>query len=279
MSLAANLTGSLITGAGLYDQLDRYDEMKDQMEAGTTALSDKLQQDSAFTGFTVGSQFGDSTVGSDGSVNVNLNPTQAKMGADLTQYAGGLFASAAGDQGQREADMYEKIRATQRPEEERQYSALEGRLLAQGRLGAGSSAYGSSPEMFGFNKAVGESMNNASLQAVEQARMQQMQDANIGTQFQSNAFLPTAQMANLTNMGFNGAQMSQAGQLAGTNYASQLGSEALRGGLGAERVRADIMMGLFNTAGAAASNNKFDPAKDLVGWGYDKLFGEGGLFG
>lgn len=272
--LTGNWTGALITGAGLWDQLDRYDEMKENMSDDYQTLSQDLIDRSDFTGFTVGGYGGGGTVGGDGSVNVNLDPAQQAQAENLTGYADQFFGSASGDQGMREQNMYNKIRAVQEPGEERAYHNLESRLAAQGRLGLASSAYGSSPEMFNYNMAVGEARNSAALSAIEQARMQQMQDANIGSQFQQNAYLPQANMLNLLNSGYQGASLNQAGNLAGAGYAAQLGSDNIRGGVNAEKIRADIMMGLFNTAGQAFQNSGVDPVGSVL----NGIFGPDGLF-
>jgi hypothetical protein len=274
-----NWTGALLTGAGLWDQLDRYDEMKDQMGDQYESLTSDLIDRTDFTGFSVGGYGGGGSVDTDGNVTMSLNDEQQALADALHGYAGDFFGSAAGDQTLREENMYDKIRATQTPEEERQYHALESRLAAQGRLGLGSDMYGSSPEMLGYNKARGENMNEASLAAIEQARLQQLQDANIGTQFQTNSWMPQAQLMNLMNTGFQGAGLEQAGNLAGAGFQAQLGSDAIRGGVNAEKIRADIMMGLFNTAGQAFGDNQIDPVGGAIDWGWEKLFGEGGLFG
>lgn len=65
--------------------------------------------------------------------------------------------------------LFEQIRATQQPEEERQRIALENRLAAQGRLGVSTSAYGGTPEQLAMEKAQAEARNNASYQAIQQA--------------------------------------------------------------------------------------------------------------
>ena len=65
--------------------------------------------------------------------------------------------------------VYEQIRATQTPEEERQRIALENRLAAQGRLGVQTDMYGTTPEEFAMNKAQAEARNAASLQAMSMA--------------------------------------------------------------------------------------------------------------
>ena len=284
--MAINLTdlaaGGLI-GYGLWDQMDRYDEISDQIGEGFTNLSNDIIEGTEFTPFAVSGYGGGASVGPGGNVNINLDPAMQSQAQNLTGYADNLFGTAAMDQTSRVNDAYERIRATQRPEEERQFLNTEGRLQAQGRAGLASDAYGSSPEMFGFNKARGENMNAASLAALNQARAQQAQDAQLGTQFQMNSFLPQAQMLNLLNPGLQAAGLNQAGQFAGMNAAAQLGSEAMRGQINAEQIRAGLMNNLFQTAGGVlgqqGSASGQDPLGDAFDWGWDKLFGEGGFFG
>ncbi len=269
--MSFNLTeilGGSIIGAGLWDQIDRYDDISQNIGEGFTDLTNQIVSGSEFTPFSVSGYGGGASVGADGSVNVNLDPAQQAQAETLTGFADNLFASAAGDQSQRIQDSYDAIRATQMPEEERAYHDLEGRLQAQGRAGLASDLYGSSPEMLSYNKAVAEARNSASLAAIGEARAQQAQDATIGTQFQSNAYMPQAQMLNLLNPGLQAAGLGQAGQLAGMNMAGQLGSEAMRGQINAEKIRADLMMNLFQTAGGIVGSqaaNGSDPVGDIIG--------------
>ena len=137
-------------------------------------------------GQTLG-QMGQPT-GLEGITQAGLGGAQAQLGragqpADIealrSQYAGlagaagqGLLASPEA----RQADIYEAIRATQTPEEERQRLATEERLLAQGRLGLSSAAYGgASPELLAQETARQEAMARAGLSARQQALAEQQQ--------------------------------------------------------------------------------------------------------
>ena len=94
----------------------------------------------------------------------------------LLSRADTAFETAFGDPSQAQADVYSQIRAAQRPEEEREALALEERMLAQGRLGLGSAAYGgSSPELLAQAKAREEARASASLTARQQAQREQQQ--------------------------------------------------------------------------------------------------------
>ena len=70
-------------------------------------------------------------------------------------------------------NVYERIRATQRPEEERRQLALQDQLLSQGRLGLRTAQFGGSPEQFALAQAQEEATNRAALSALGQAQAEQ----------------------------------------------------------------------------------------------------------
>ena len=84
-----------------------------------------------------------------------------------------MFQGAMGSMAGREADVYDRIRATQAPEEQRRQLALNEQLAAQGRTGLRTSQFGGSPEQFAMEKARAEAMNQASLAAMGQAGTEQ----------------------------------------------------------------------------------------------------------
>ena len=97
---------------------------------------------------------------------------------------GGMFmGQAEAPLASREADIYNRIRATQMPEEQRQRLALEERLAGQGRLGVQTAMYGGTPEQFAMAQAQEEAQNRASLAAIQQAQAEQAQQGALGAQF------------------------------------------------------------------------------------------------
>tara|TARA_R110000803_G_scaffold104805_2_gene173001 strand:- start:5 stop:1264 length:1260 start_codon:yes stop_codon:yes gene_type:complete len=112
----------------------------------------------------------------------------------LTQ-APSMFTNAMGNMAGREQSVYDRIRATQMPEEQRQQSALNEQLAAQGRTGLRTAQFGGSPEQFAMEKARAEAMNQASLSSINQA----------GTE-QERAF---AQAQAFNQMGIGGSQALQ----------------------------------------------------------------------
>lgn len=211
----------------------------------------------------------------------------------LRQQYGGLAGQAAQQAlqptGAREAEVFERIRATQRPEEERQRLALEERLAAQGRLGTRSAAYGgATPEQLALATAQEEAQDRASLAAMQQAGVERQralgeaqafggmftQQAGLSSQLQSQAQQRAAQLsqlgltaeqtqAQLESEGF-GRQMQLAGaglqaqqaQSALESQAQQRATQLAQLGLSAEQIQSRLQsegLGRATTAAGQAA--------------------------
>ena len=144
-----------------------------------------------------------------------------------TQLASQTAGRALQDTAGREADVFERIRATQRPEEERQRLALEERMAQQGRLGVRTAMYGGTPEHFALAQAQEEAQNRASLAAIQQAQAERQQAVSeaqtFGGLFGQQAGL-SSQLQSAAQQ--RAAQLSQLG-LSAQQIESQLQSEGL----------------------------------------------------
>ena len=271
-----NWTGAAVSGAGVYDQMQRYDQLGDDVEEGAARIAQEATNATTFQPFSVTSYGGSTNVGEGGNVDVALNSTAQARAHQLGQDANQFYASAAGDQSGREQDIYDKIRAMQQPGEERAYTDMESRLAAQGRMGISSAQYGGAPEQHAFGLAQAEARNNAAYQALEQARAQQAQDMSLGNMAHTNAWLDTAQLGNMANLGFQGAGMNQAGQFAGAQLGAQAGLTGLEGKINAEKVRADLMAGLFGSVGGAFDQPSSAGGSDPLWGAISDIFGLSG---
>jgi len=127
----------------------------------------------------------------------------------LRQQYGGLASQAAMDvltpTSAREASVFERIRATQRPEEERQRLALEERLAQQGRLGVRTAMFGGTPEQLAMAQAQEEAQNRAALAAIQQAQAERQQALGtaqtLGGMFGQQATLGGALQAQQAGLG------------------------------------------------------------------------------
>ena len=192
-----------------------------------------------------------------GFANIGADPRQQAL---LAQ-ADTAFGRAMADPSQAQADLYGQIRATQQPEEERQRLALEERMLAQGRLGLSSSAYGgSTPEMLAQETARQEAMSRANLSARQQAMQEQQQAYGQGLGLLGQA------------SGMRAQDLAEATGLLGAGYTPEQRELAraqaqLAGGLSQEQAdltRAGVLFG----AGMTEEQADFARATGLLGSSY-----------
>jgi hypothetical protein len=155
------------------------------------------------------------------------------------------------DPATREQEVYDRIRATQVGEEERQRLALEERLASQGRLGVQTAMFGGTPEQLALAKAQESAQNQASLMAMQQAQQERLQQAALAEQLLglgsglfsgqlgmqqvqqgmglsdlAAAYIPQAQALNMFQQGLAASELAQRGQLAG---ASMFGEAKMSG--------------------------------------------------
>jgi len=295
-NIASNAGNYALGGAGLLAIKEAYDKLGDiGVEAQESALGIAEQGlgQSQFQPFTVtsttGGQFGyDPTTG---AATMGLSPqeqalqgmlmNQAQSTLGVTPYGqqagrtaaeqayglgGGFMTSAGMPTGEREADVYERIRAVQSPEEQRQRLQLEERLANQGRLGVRTNMFGGTPEQLALSQAQEEAKNRAALSAMQQAQAEQLQQAELGRAFTGmgsqlsaqdlallggqqqlglgalgGAYAPQAQLLNVQQAAQLYPQLQQRGQL----YGAGLFGEGAMGGvealLGASLGQADLM--------------------------------------
>lgn len=116
------------------------------LAGSTLGLGRDIGQEAAgmakFQPFTVTSTLGGATVDPSGSVDVTTTEEERALSAGLLGGAGDAFNRAMADPAIAQQELYNQMRAIQQPEEQRQRLALEERMLAQGRMGLGSAAYG-----------------------------------------------------------------------------------------------------------------------------------------
>jgi hypothetical protein len=233
--LSGLLTGNLgdaLRGAGEY-YLGQ-EGVEGAYQTGVTGLemAQQLGQQAAeaaqFKPYTVTSNL--ARIGTDpsGGFTTQLSPEQQALQNQIMGQAGGFFSQLQADPAAVQADIYESIRATQRPEEERQRLALEERMLSQGRLGLSSAAYGgASPELLAQETARQEAMARANLGARQQALAEQQQAAGIAGGLLSTGYMPQQQALALLEASRIPTQLQQTGQLAGAELQSQLGGRGI----------------------------------------------------
>lgn len=239
-------------GLGAYgysELMGDLDKQRDKVSDTISGLSAQAQQGTSFKPFGVTSNIGTATAGPNGDVGFRLSDPQAALGHQLRTGAEGMFSAVTGDRGAREQEVYDRIRATQTPEEARQRLQMQQGLFNTGRMGMSTmEGGGGSPEQLAFETARAEAMNRASLAAMGQANAEQLQDFNIGQGMMSSSYQPLRELQNTMGYGLNTSQLAQQGQLTGANLMAQLGL----GGLTADTNFSNIKGNAFGNMVQAA---------------------------
>jgi hypothetical protein len=243
------LLGTIISGAGYKNQLDRLGSFGQKAQTGAEDIGRRAAEDTRFVPFTVTSATG-AGVGTtaDGSTQFTLSPEEQALQNQLFGGAGQFYQQAQAPIAQTEQDIFNRMLQVAAPERERQSLALEERLAAQGRLGTSSAAYGgATPEQMALATAQQEQLNNLGLQARGQALSEQQQYANLGQGMLGAAYTPQSALLNVLQGGMGVAGLSDVGR----RQAALLRSEGEMAGLDAA-LQAELARGNLTGQGLAA---------------------------
>ena len=210
-------------------------------------------------------------------IGMELSPEERALQQQLLGGAGGFFGQAAQPTVDREQAIFERMRAAQRPEEERQRLALEERLAAQGRLGASSAAYGgATPELLALSAAEREARDRSMLTAMQQAQAEQAQQAALGGQFLGAGYLPQQQLVAALQPGLIQQELAQQAQQFGTGLFGETALSGIEAQLLQEQARANLLGGIGSNLITGLMNQQRAAAAQPSGGGSSGL---GGLFG
>jgi hypothetical protein len=237
-------------------------------------------------------QYGRPAMQLTGASDRGYDPVYAKA----MQGTRGLFDTVLQNPETRSQAIYDLLRQTQIPDEQRQQALLDESLVNRGRQGMRTAMFGGTPEQLAMNKALQETQAATRLKAMQMARDERADD--LGTQRQlfdlSGAALAapeavkTAQLSNLANMlglGYTPSQMEMASITPATNIASiadigrrqgagfleNTGMFGLKSVMEAEQARSDLMtqamLGMLS--GTAASGGSQSGVTSLIDAGMD----------
>ena len=210
-------------------------------------------------------------------IGMELSPEERALQQQLIGGAGTFFGQAAQPTVDREQAIFERMRAAQRPEEERQRLALEQRLAAQGRLGASSAAYGgATPELLALSAAEREARDRSMLTAMQQAQAEQAQQAALGGQFLGAGYLPQQQLVAALQPSLIQQELAQQAQQFGTGLFGETALSGIEAQLLQEQARANLLGGIGSNLITGLMNQQRAAAAQPSGGGSSGL---GGLFG
>ena len=229
--LGNDLSGALQAAGGYYAGQQGIEGAMATGQAGLglgEAMGKRAYDQSQFRPFGVTSNLANVQTTAEGGVNLNLSPEQQAMQQQLLGQSRGLFSQVGADPAAAQSALYEQIRATQQPEEERQRLQMQENLFSSGRGGVQTAMYGGTPEQMAYEKARQESMLNANLAARTQSQAEQLQAGQLGGMLQQAGYDPQRQAIDLFGASSVPSQLAQRGQ----EGANQLQAKA--GGLGLE---------------------------------------------
>ena len=227
---------------------------------GAYDIGDIASAASQFKPFTVTSSgLGTVTGTPEGGLTLALSDEQQALQDSLGTDAQTFFDRGMLNLDDRQAALYETIRAAQRPEEERARMELQEQLANQGRLGVRTSMFGGTPEQLAMEQAIQESKNQAAVDAITQARADQLQQANLGSMYMKNMQLPQAGLLTMLSPAVNLKNIAQTGQLQGAEYMADAQMTPLETELAARQAIANLIgsvsAGLLGGATSSAFGN------------------------
>jgi hypothetical protein len=264
------ILGSGPQAYGYYKLWDQLDDAKGDVGNQIGNLQQGVDERTSFTPWGVTSAFGSGGYNPQtGNVNYNLSDAAGAGAGQLWGSGLNMMGRAAQDPYQREQDIYERIRATQRPEEGRRFNQLEQQQFNRGRMGMGGSQYGGTPERFAYEKARAEAQNNAMLGAMGQAQNEAMNQYNIGAGLFGQSFMPHKMLQSQMGQGLQNQQLLQNAQLNNANLWAQLGLGGMTARENYANMQAKMLGDMMTSAGSFGGG---------LGGVFDKSGGLGGLW-
>jgi hypothetical protein len=228
--LGGDVSGALQAAGGYYAGQQGIEGAMATGQAGLDlgeAMGKRAYDQSQFRPFGVTSNLANVQTTAEGGVNLNLSPEQQAMQQQLLGQSRGLFGQVGADPAAAQAALYEQIRATQQPEEERQRLQMQENLFSSGRGGVQTAMYGGTPEQMAYEKARQESMLNANLAARTQSQAEQLQAGQLGGMLQQAGYDPQRQAIDLFGASGVPSQLAAKGQLGGAELQAQAGGRGL----------------------------------------------------
>jgi hypothetical protein len=234
-----------------------------------------------FRPFTVTTGLGTTTTTPTGGLDIGLSPEQQALQTQLMGQAQGLFGQVGVDPSTAQADLYEQMRAVQRPEEERQRLALEERMLSQGRLGLQSAAYGgSSPELLAQETARQEAMARANLGARQQSMAEQAQALSSASGLMGLGYMPQQQALDALARGTQVAGLADIGRRTGAELFGRLGQSGVEALIQGEDLASRLQQQQMQSLADALLGRQPTMQEQILGQIYDvDTSGGGGLLG
>jgi hypothetical protein len=268
--LLTGITSAAAIAAGL-SQASNLSGYGSSLKGELTALGRELAANSAFKGYGVTSGLGNTTIGTDGSVNLGVeqNGMFNNYATQAMNNSQTLMAQAMEDPAARQQAIYNQIMAAQNPQLNAMQAQQQAREMAMGRGGVRGSQFGGTAEDAAMARARVQGSNEAALGARQAAvnELAQMgalasQYGQLGQQAYQTSFLPMQQQMQLLQIAGADADRAQTGQLTGQGYLAQLGLGGAQVDVNAKKAASELR------------GNIIDSILDNAGGFWSSIFGD-----
>jgi len=250
--MSAGLFGAGATAlAALYgfNRANSIESSGDQIAANLLAQGNQLADGSTFQGYGVTSKLGNTSISSNGSVNMGVGPNQQmqNQATGMMNSSTQAMNNAMQPTDQRQQSIYNQMMAIQNPQLNRMQAAQQAREYAMGRGGVRGSQFGGTAEDAAMARARAQASNQAYLAAMQQALAEQQQQASmagtfgqLGQQQYATGYLPMQQQMALMQLAQGDADRAQTGQLTGQGYLAQMGLGGMQTEVNALKTAAEL---------------------------------------
>ena len=221
----------------------------DQIASKLLTQGNQLADGSTFQGYGVTSRLGNTSISSNGSVNMGVGPNQQMQNQAMGMLGSSMNAmnNAMQSTPQREQDIYNRMMLAQQPQLNQMQAAQQAREYAMGRGGVRGSQFGGTAEDAAMARARAQASNQAYLAAMQQALAEQQQQASmagtfgqLGQQQYATGYLPMQQQMALMQLAQGDADRAQTGQLTGQGYLAQMGLGGMQTEVNALKTAAEL---------------------------------------
>lgn len=236
----------------------------------------------SFEPYTVTSNLATGRTTAEGGLDLSLSAEEQRRQNARFRQAEAIYGAIGADPSRMASEYYESIRASQRPEEERNRMAMQQGLFTTGRGGISSAQYGGTPEQFAFEKARQEAMLGASSTARTSALAERDQQLKAAGLLTDQAYQPQREAIDLFGAANTPAQLSATGARTGAELASQLEQSGIEGMLQGEELANYLERAAISGALPALTGSYDADTGQYTGGvvgGVGSLFQEGGLLG
>lgn len=267
--LLDSLLGTGLSAAGINELMSQYDDTSSMIRGDINQLIEDAKTQGTFTPFGVTSASGTTRMGDNG-LEFNVDPSLAGATGSSLGLATDAFGRARGALGDldlnresREQGIYDRLRALRAPEEARAQSALDRKLMAQGRSGVRTNEFGGTPEQLALSKAIEESKSQSAVNAMNLTDQQINADlgrvaglSNLGMSGFSGFFAPQSQLLNQFQTSNQLANILANNQANMAGLSADLGLGGLEAIVGMDQIRGGLLGDLYTGLASAASGTQ-----------------------